>query len=154
MNTPDQLIALEELKELKARYCRHADNLAAEEFAGLFTEDAVMDMREALPGMLQGPEGIIRGRTAIRDLVTGVQAAGVRSVHQVMMPELKLLSSDEASGIWALEDILCPFAAKPEFNFHGWGHYHETYKRVGGSWRFATVKVTRLLTNLWKENAS
>ena len=154
MNTPEHLIALEDLKELKARYCRHVDNLEADEFADLFTEDAVMDMREALPGMLQGPEGIINGRAAIRDLVTGVKTAGVRSVHQVMMPEIKLLSSDAATGIWALEDILCPFAANPEFNFHGWGHYHETYKRVGGAWRIATVKVTRLLINLWKANAS
>ena len=150
MTDSERLIAFEQLKELKAQYCRHADHLAAAEFANLFTEDAVMDMREALPGMLQGPEGVIRGRAAIHELLVGVKAAGVKSVHQVLMPELELLNKDEARGIWALEDILCPFAAKPEFNFHGWGHYHETYRRVGGVWRFASVRVTRLMTNLWK----
>ncbi len=82
MTESERLIAFEELKELKAQYCRYADNLAADEFANLFVEDAVMDMREALPGMLQGPEGVIRGRAAIHGLLVGVKAAGVKSVHQ------------------------------------------------------------------------
>jgi len=27
---------------------------------------------------------------------------------------------------------------------HGYGHYHETYRKIGGEWRIQSMKLTRL----------
>jgi hypothetical protein len=31
---------------------------------------------------------------------------------------------------------------------HGFGHYHETYERVGGRWLIKSTSVTRLAVDL------
>jgi hypothetical protein len=33
----------------------------------------------------------------------------------------------------------------PFRRFRGFGHYHETYRKVSGEWRIATLRLTRLL---------
>ena len=64
----------------------------------------------------------------------------VQSVHHGHCPEIEVLSDTEARGIWAMEDIV-------EFTdgtLHGYGHYHETYRKEGGEWRIATLHLTRI----------
>ncbi len=57
------------------------------------------------------------------------------------MPEITLTGPGTASGIWSMEDIV-------EFPdgtvLQGYGHYHETYRKVDGEWRIATLHLTRL----------
>ena len=38
-------------------------------------------------------------------------------------------------------DADLPFSSS---GFKGYGHYHETYVRIGGQWRIQTSKLTRL----------
>ncbi len=71
-------------------------------------------------------------REAIGDVVT---------VHQCHTPEIGLTSATTASGVWAMEDMLrWPNGSE----LHGYGHYHETYEKVGDEWRIASSKLTRL----------
>ena len=55
---------------------------------------------------------------------------------------------DTARGIWAMEDLIFhDTSAEPGAPFalmHGYGHYHETYRKVEGHWRIATLDQTRL----------
>jgi len=43
--------------------------------------------------------------------------------------------------MWALEDVV-PLA--PGVNLRGYGHYPETYQKVGGRWLSTSSKLTRL----------
>lgn len=48
-------------------------------------------------------------------------------------------------GIWALHDIVIwPTGMRLD----GYGHYHETYAKVGDEWRIASSTLTRLHTDL------
>jgi hypothetical protein len=76
---------------------------------------------------------------AIRDLVVP-SLDKTPTVHHGHTPIFEFQTETEASGIWAMEDIV-------EFTdntLHGHGHYRETYRKVGGEWRFASVHLTRL----------
>jgi hypothetical protein len=57
------------------------------------------------------------------------------------MPEIELTSSDTAIGIWAMEDLVRFLGC---IDLHGYGHYHEKYKKVDGQWRISYSKLTRL----------
>jgi len=69
----------------------------------------------------------------------------VITVHHGHMPEIELTSATTATGVWAMEDMLrWPDGRE----MHGYGHYHETYEKVGGAWRIKSSKLTRLRTDL------
>lgn len=149
---PDPLItllAIEEIKKLKARYFRFMDTGDWDGFASLFTEDAHFDVRGALEenpdfATLGGP---LQGRAAIVDYVrSGISV--VTSAHYGHMPEIEIVSDDSATGIWALDDILRPPAGGPFTLFRGHGHYHERYSRIDGRWLIADLRITRLMVEL------
>jgi len=145
---------LQAIHELKARYFRCMDT---RDWAGMyevFTSDAVMDMRDdiatlAKSGMPVDPDGgLITGRDVI---VPGMQGPleGTVTVHHGHMPEITFVSEDESRGIWAMEDNVHLPAGAPFRRLHGFGYYHETYRREeDGCWRIATLKLTRLFVEL------
>src|SRR5712691_3739618 len=95
----DELVAIEEIRSLKARYFRHMDTKDWEAFADEFTADAIMDTSgEAGGGVIEGRREIVSFvRNAIREVTT---------VHHGHMPEINIVSPTEATGIWAMEDML------------------------------------------------
>ncbi|MEJ7935341.1 nuclear transport factor 2 family protein [Sphingobium sp. AN558] len=147
--TLETLSAIEEIRRLKARYFRLMDMKDWSGFAEIFTEDAIFDVLDALeenpdPAAAQPP---VIGRAAIVDYVsTGI--APITSAHYGHMPEIDILSDDEATGIWAFEDILRLPAGGPFTLFRGHGHYHERYSRADGRWRIASLKITRLMVQM------
>ena len=87
MDAAEQLLAVEEIKRVKARYFRCMDTKDWEGFAQVFAADAVMDMSEeagAAPGDLSH---ITRGAA---DIAAMAQAGmeGVQTVHHGHMPEI------------------------------------------------------------------
>jgi hypothetical protein len=70
--------------------------------------------------------------------------AGVVTVHHGHMPEIELVSSLEATGVWAMEDHLWWPEGSPIRHLHGYGHYHETYRKMDEGWRIASLRLTRL----------
>ena len=45
----------------------------------------------------------------------------------------------------AMEDrVGSPEARDGQESLHGWGHYHETYRKVGDRWKIYRSKITRL----------
>lgn len=141
--------ALESLRVLKARYFRLLDSRRWDELAGLFTDPAHIDV--------SGERGDDRGErdlaTSPREFVDGVARAlrGARSVHHGHMPELSLTSSTTATGVWAMEDRIWWPPGSPVRELHGWGHYHERYRRspdpaVGvDGWRIESMRLVRLV---------
>jgi SnoaL-like domain len=147
MNDIERLLAIEDISQLKARYFRAIDTKDWELLRSCFADDVTVDFTAA---------GATELRTAIGlDPVTGADAAvaWIASVcrpavttHHGHMPEIALQSSDEASGVWAMWDRL-EYRSPQDGPFRiidGVGHYHETYRRLDGAWRIATLRLTRL----------
>ena len=63
------------------------------------------------------------------------------SVHHGHTPLYAFQSDSEASGIWAMADIVQYGVDK---TMYGYGHYRETYRKVDGQWKFSSVHLTRL----------
>jgi uncharacterized protein (TIGR02246 family) len=124
---------IEAIKQLKARYFRTIDTKDWDALRQVFADDVVMDTRESggnvMSGMTQCVEFL---EEAIGDVVT---------VHHGHTPEIALTSPTTATGVWAMEDMLrWPNGGE----LHGYGHYHETYEKVDGTWRIKTLVLTRL----------
>ena len=49
-----------------------------------------------------------------------------------------------ATGIWAMEDRLWWSVDGRERRLHGWGHYHERYRKVDGQWLIAYRRLERI----------
>jgi hypothetical protein len=62
------------------------------------------------------------------------------------MGEFEIVSPSEARAVWAMEDrIFQPTGSGANYSrMHGYGHYHEAYRKVGDSWFIAYLKQTRL----------
>ena len=145
MNDLRQLSAIEEIKQLKARYFRCLDTKAFDTLRTVFAEDAIFDVSDAMKDPILGtpPDALdlspIEGLDAI---IAGIEAvlAGAQSVHHGHTPEIELTSDRTATGIWPMEDIV----RTAEFELHGYGHYHEEYERTQDGWRIRSLKLTRL----------
>jgi len=138
MDVLQKLDAVEELKKVKARYFRFVDTKQWNELKELFTEDAAFDG-------VSGGMGEISGRD---DFVAKAEAGLLNcvSVHHGHCPEIELTSETSATAIWPMEDMLrwAEDSGSPVRELHGMGHYHDTFRKVGGVWKIASWKLTRL----------
>ncbi len=144
MNDIERLLAIESIKLTKARYFRYMDSKDWAGFATVFAPDAQMDMREEA----EGDDNLITGNEVIANFVRGWVDALV-TVHHGHMPEIEFTSDSTADVIWAMEDKLwkkpdTPADHWPFTAMHGYGHYRETYRKVGDRWLIQTTKLTRL----------
>jgi uncharacterized protein (TIGR02246 family) len=128
---------LEAIRQLKARYFRTMDTKQWEQMRGVFTDDVVVDTTASGGSVVSGADAFM---AFLRDTL-----ANVVTVHHGHMPEIELTSPTTAAGIWALQDLLVwPNGMRLE----GYGHYHETYEKVGSEWRIKTSTLTRLHMDL------
>ena len=133
--------AIEEIKQLKARYFRHIDGKDWDSWQAVFAPDAelVVSFEGDGPGT---PDNPVVGATEIVAFVRPSIEALV-TVHHGHTPEIELTSPTTARGVWAMEDLL----SLPDGGgqvLQGWGHYHETYERIDGQWHIKTLRLTRL----------
>ena len=135
MKTSD-LIEIELIKQLKARYFRSMDEKRWDDFGLCFSEDATLDTRE-------DGAPLVFGRSAIQKLVSAAVDPAI-TVHHGHMPEIEITAERSATGVWSMEDYL-EFPGTPPFTLHGRGHYHEQYtKDDDGEWRIHVLRLTRL----------
>lgn len=154
MSPVDKLLAIEEIKQTKARYWRAMDRHNWDEFEQVFSPDCVYDIRlcNVVPaiGCPPSPDDpaaldayVFNGARAIRKFVETAMA-NVRSVHHGHIPEIDILSPTEARAIFPFEDLLdFPAGASPR-HVHGFGHYHEEYRRIDGKWVISSLAIHRL----------
>jgi hypothetical protein len=140
MDAITTLLAVEEIKCLKARYCRLLDTKDWEGLAALFCDDAVLDVRQ------DTGKPSIHGRAGIIDQIK-FAVIDAASSHQVHTPEINVLASSRAEGVWAMQDRVVWQAGKSPISgvasITGYGQYHETYHRTAQGWQFASIRLTR-----------
>jgi SnoaL-like domain len=137
---------LEELRKLKARYCRFLDTKDVESWCSVFTPDVVvtLDMAVSVGGADPLTAAPINGvDNFVPTVLGGLQ--GVATMHHCHTPELTLTSASSATGIWAMEDLLIFGDGR---QMHGAGHYHETYAKTDGSWRIKSLHLTRTILRI------
>jgi hypothetical protein len=146
MDRLDRLEAIEEIRDLKARYFRLMDTKQWEALRDVFTAD----MQVVTPDGKVWMEG---GDAYADSLKFGLENAV--SCHQGLTGEIAVIDAENARGIWAMQDVITWTDRHPR---EGWkailgrGHYHETYRREGGAWRIATLMLTRLSLDItWPE---
>lgn len=130
---------IEAIKQLKARYFRLLDTKDWDGFGELFAKDVQVDTRDAGGGVQDGVESFVS--------MTRESLARAVSVHHGHTPEITLTSPTAATGVWAMEDRLQYPDGGPIKQLHGFGHYHETYVKAGGTWLIASLRLTRLRTD-------
>jgi SnoaL-like domain len=124
---------IEAIRQLKARYFRTMDTKDWDGMRQVFTDGVVMDTSEAGGSLITGADEFMA--------FLSETLAEVVTVHHGHMPEIDVTGPTTATGIWALQDLLIwPNGLR----LLGFGHYHETYEKVGGDWRIASSKLTRL----------
>lgn len=139
-----RLIAIEEIKQLKARYFRCMDT---KDFAGLrkvFADDARFDASCSL-SLEPGPDAEQWIHSGGDQIAAFVQAAveTLRTVHHGHCHEIEILSDTEARGVIAMEDQIWDLAGET-MTLHGMGHYHETYRKEADGWKIVTSRISRL----------
>jgi hypothetical protein len=124
---------IEAIKQLKARYFRTMDTKDWDAMRQVFCADVVMDSTASGGSVITGADTCI-------SFLQGV-IGDVLTVHHGHMPEIELTSPTTAKGIWAMEDMLrWPDGSE----LHGYGHYTETYEKIGVRWHIKTLVLTRL----------
>ena len=133
----EQLVEIEAIRQLKARYFRLMDQKRWDELRDVFTADVEVRTPDDT-----GDETPIIGNDAFVDMLMSM-IGEVTTVHHGHMGEISV-DGDEASGVWSMEDHLW---WPPQFGLgHMWacGWYEETYRRDGGHWRIASMYLRRI----------
>ena len=129
------LLAIESIKQLKARYCRYLDAKDWVAWRSIFADDFVGDTAPAGGKLIVGADDFVAFTR--KNIGRPAQA----TAHQVHAPEIELTSATTARGVWALQDVV---RFGPGVTLVGYGHYHETYENIAGAWLIKSSKLTRL----------
>lgn len=148
MNDLDRLAAIEEIRQLRAKYFRGVDSCDGDLVKSILAEDCVLDFRGCCTDPTSGRDFIpamnvvLEGRDAWRS--DGMSKFGIVSVHQGHNSEIDFDSDTSASGIWSMTDRLY-FPPGNEFSLMtGYGHYVDTYVRTAEGWKLKTTRITRI----------
>jgi hypothetical protein len=137
----------EEIRRLKARYCRFVDEQQWKGLRDLFTDDCTFEMgvpadssRFPVP-----PWTGLRAGSADHfvELVQD-RLSSCLTVHQVHAPDIELAKAQEATGVWSLYDEVRQLVYPDRPSFRGHGRYRETYRRTRQGWQFASVRMERI----------
>jgi hypothetical protein len=146
-----RLVAIEDIKKTKARYFRCIDT---KDWSGLerilaadvsFNRTRAASVQNPWSGAWTPPlpesELIVVGRENVVAMIRRA-VENLITLHYGHMPEIDVLNSSTAAGIWAMDDIL----RHPDRGvvLHGSGHYRETYEKSATGWTIKTCELTRL----------
>ena len=130
----DTLIALDEIKRLKARYCQCIDQKRWDEFATLFVEDAELTTER------DGAINTMRGRDTIAGRISK-NLASTNTIHHASNPDIQFTSATTAEGTWTAS------YTNETGPVTGHGHYIERYEKRDGRWLYThmTLRVHFLM---------
>jgi hypothetical protein len=145
MSAADQLLAVEEIHQLKARYMRHMDTKDWVGWEGVFAPNFHFKAGED-------------ERHSAREMVESTHRSGlferVKTVSHAYTPEIEILSPTTARGTWAC-DFLHYWPAgtgkvegkeivTPGHWNHTDGYYHDTYIKIDGRWFIQSEEIVSL----------
>jgi hypothetical protein len=132
---------IEQVRRAKARYARFLDTKDWDGFAGLFEPNVRVRMFDPAGNTIVSHDDRDSFVEAAR-----VGLEGGQSIHQMHNDEIDRVSENEISAIWSMEDMIIfrPGSAGPG-RMHGYGHYHELWRRGPDGWRIARLELRRTI---------
>jgi hypothetical protein len=133
--TPEDLVEIEAIKQVKYRYLRAVDTRDWDLLAGTLTEDATC--------AYSGGKLSYEGRDAIiKFLNESMPERDMLTSHKVHHPEIVLTGPHTADARWGLEDVVIILSAG--LNLRGAAFYEDKMAKVDGEWRIAHTGYRRL----------
>jgi len=141
MTPLDRLVAIEEIKGLRARWSKLVDQLRWQDLSSILAPDAVLDLSgiSTVVG-IETPAPPVHGAQAICDFLAAGQGPDSRQIHIVTMPEIHFDSETEAHGSWRQESFIYGLAGKGKVGI-GYGTIEDTYRKIDGRWLFQYMRV-------------
>ena len=113
---------------------RCLDQKLWDEMTTCFTADATAEY--------SGGGYSLAGRDAIMDFMrSSMGATTMLSSHRVHHPEIDLTAPDEATGVWAMEDVV--IMTELDINVQGAAFYTDRYVKRDGGWLIAHTGYRR-----------
>jgi hypothetical protein len=139
MSTVDRLLAIEEIRQIPAKYCRCINQRDWDCWTHLFADDA--DVWNPKLGIVKGPSGMYQQLIA-----TGIASSRVHSQFIVLGgPEIEILSPTTARGVFQEQYTFSSSANEPSDSnellvapgqeVRSLGIYYQTYEKKSGTWK-------------------
>ena len=137
MTGVERLLAIEEIKRLRSRYCRFLDAKRWDDLPALFTDGA------EFWGFASCPDG-----SSFEGWRDGVKfrLSDVVMFHHCHSPDIVFIDDHTARAVWAMEGYLewpepIGLEEAPEARgMRGFGHYQDEYRLVDGTWKIAHIR--------------
>lgn len=124
----EAIAAVEAIKKVQGTYGRSVDIHDWDLLRTTVTDDFSVDTGAQGKGATDGLEAFI-ARVKTNPAIT---------VHHAILPEIDLTSPTTADGAWAAH----LFAKLPDGTaIDSYGHYYNTYEKVGGAWKVKSLKL-------------
>jgi hypothetical protein len=134
MTDIETLLAIEAIKQLKARYFRALDTNDWDLFASTLTNECIGDYSDGDLAFKNRDEIV----SFMRNNLSGKK---MLTLHQGHTPEITLLDKNNASGIWYLEDTV--LALEANMRIYGAAIYTDEYRKEHNEWRINTTSYKR-----------
>lgn len=146
-----ELVEIEAIKRLKARYQRAVDTKDWDLMRSVLAPDAT--------AVYSDGRHRYDGRDAIVDfLIEGLGTPEIQSMHHAHTPEIEVTSETTAKGVWYLEDFV--LSERPAGDWapdgtvmHGTGIYHDEYVKIDGEWVIARTGYERIFEDFQPRGA-
>ncbi len=145
MDALQQLLDIEEIRQLKYRYQRSVDQHDWDGVAGCFSDDSVCSYSDGKYAFT-GPDAIVAF------LRSAMDREALLSSHQVHHPEIALTSNTTATGIWALHDMVID--TEHDTLYEGAAYYHDEYVKQDGHWRISRTGYERVWEHYHQEHSA
>jgi hypothetical protein len=132
------LVALEEIRQVKYRYLRCVDLKLWDEIGEVFTAGASADYGTHAAGRPLN----LRGRDEIVSYLRDNLGPEIITVHRCGQPEISV-NGNKATGTWSFEDTV--IAMEYRVLIKGAAFYEDTYERADdGRWRISHIGYQRI----------
>ena len=139
--TIDELLAIEEIKNLRIMYSHYYDGVDVENLVDLFTDDAICEFGENYGGDWIGKDTIRKNFTHFATNEGDVHGV----MHATTNPWIRLVDEDTAHGRWYLLDLNTSVGVEnPLILF---GIYDDVYKKIDGVWKIHRTRIDFLWPN-------
>ena len=142
--TLEDLLDIHAIQRLKHRYLRCLDQKAWDELRTCFTDDA----HASYGG---GAKELFGADEIMAFLTESMGSTGMLTSHRCTQPEIDLVGPGEATGTWALEDVVI----HQDFGvtIHGASFYADRYVKQDGEWRIADTGYKRTYEEIWPRSS-
>lgn len=148
MNGLRQLMAIEQIKQVKTRYFRGVDTNDAALVQDILTDDCVLDYVGCCTDPTTGHDFLPAMNVVVRGSASwssqGLSSIGIVSVHQGHNCEVTQTSETSARVIWSMTDRLFMPSGAAFRVMTGYGYYDELYEKIGGDWKIKNLSIKRI----------